>query len=389
MFRPRSSYSSSATPSAVLAENSVDAKLCDSSGVTPRLLAAYCSYMEARALALDEGTLLEELGWVQGLARRLVADANDADDLVQEAWLKAHSTPAERFSSRPRLRAWLAAVTRRLARDTRRARGRRARREEYAAQSEVHASAADVVERSALLEAVLHAVRGLAEPYRSTVLLRFMDGFATAEVAAEMQVSEELVRKRLSRALGRLRGVLAKEWDGALPACIGDSIAAPLEESGTVVQRGGPFDSKALGAALLAGLGLVLIAQLLPPRYEAPASGGFASTAPESSSSTLTVPSSSSQDSGAVFSLDLLSEGESGASEVLVASAEVDPAPVVAVLKDLEPAAVDALAEEPLTEPTIASNEPVNPVVPAVPAVPDPVGPVALPEPALRAVTQP
>src|SRR5262245_33957760 len=133
--------------------------------------------MDARALALDDGTLLEELGWVHGLASRLVADVNDADDLVQEAWLKAASTPASCFASRSRLRAWLATVTRRMARDTRRARSRRARREERAARSEVHGGAGDVVERSALLEALLHAVRGLDEPYRSTVLLRFMDGY--------------------------------------------------------------------------------------------------------------------------------------------------------------------------------------------------------------------
>ncbi len=208
--------------------------------------------MDARALTFDDGTLLEELDWVHGLACRLMGDSNDADDLVQEAWLKARSTPAERFANRSRLRAWLAAVTRRLARDTRRARQRRARREERAAQSEILGSAADVVERSALLEGVLHAVRALDEPYRSTVLLRYMDGYGTAEVAAAMSVSEEVVRKRLSRALARLRGLLGSKWGGALPACLEDSLGP--------AQRGAPPRSLARRASLWTSLGLVLLA---------------------------------------------------------------------------------------------------------------------------------
>ena len=299
--------------------------------------------MDARSLTLDagsrDGTLLEELGWLRDLACRLVADKNDADDLVQEAWLKARSTPAARFASRSRLRAWLAAVTRRMARDTQRARRRRALREERAARTEILGSAADVVERSALLEALLHAVRALDEPYRSTVLLRYMDAYSTAEVAVAMSVSEELVRKRLSRALARLRAVLAGEWGGALPAC--------YEESLGTAQRGAPPHLLALGthAGLLLSILALVCAGIFPPRATREPR-----TAPEASPVAFDVPSSF-PGSGAVPSTP-----EEPALETLVSSADtpvespLDPPVAPSVEAVLEPAAVAPLVEEAIVE---------------------------------------
>ncbi len=251
--------------------------------------------MNGQALLPDDATLLEELGWVHALACRLLSDVNDADDVVQEAWLKARHTPAERFASRSRLRAWLAAVTRRMARDTLRARSRRARREAHAAQSESVAGSGDVVERSAQLEELLHTVRGLAEPYRSTVLLRYMDGLTTVEVAARTSASEELVRKRLSRALARLRDDLQRERGGALPARAEEDLArapcgAPPTSGRRVPAPATPRLLAGLGLALLALLGLRALtsAPSAPPR-----------TAPEDPPVALDTPSSL-RDSGAV-----------------------------------------------------------------------------------------
>ena len=163
--------------------------------------------MDAHAYTSDDGRLLEELGWVRRIADRLLLDPNDADDLVQEAWLKTRDVCAS-FESRGRLRAWLAGMVRRMARDTLRARRRRAAREERVAREAARAVAEDGVERIAALESLLQAVRALDERQRSTVLLRYLDGYSTAEIAVAMSVSEELVRKRLSRARAHLRGTL-------------------------------------------------------------------------------------------------------------------------------------------------------------------------------------
>ena len=166
--------------------------------------------MDLRSIALDDEQMLEELGLVRRVAQRLLGDSNDADDVVQEAWLRTRTAPV-RFESRGRLRAWLAALAHRMARDTLRARRRRLAREERAARLETCADAADVLERSALLERLLQAVRALEEPQRSTILLRYLDGHSTAEIAAAMSVSEEVVRKRLTRTRAHLRGCLGLE----------------------------------------------------------------------------------------------------------------------------------------------------------------------------------
>lgn len=228
--------------------------------------------MDARVSALDEASLAAELGWVRALARGLVADPNDADDLAQEAWLRARTAPPERFAGAATLRAWLAAVTRRLARDGRRSRRRRAERERRTARAE--AEAVDVVERSARAEALVHAVRALDEPYRTAVLLRYLDGLPSAVLAERTGVSEVAVRKRLSRGLERLRATLEREWgtdfravlvllaEGAAPgaghALLGGSLAVVAVAAALIVVRVGfgaeggdvPADGQRSAAAL-------------------------------------------------------------------------------------------------------------------------------------------
>lgn len=170
--------------------------------------------MDTSAATNSEGVLLEELGWLRTLARRLLADPNDAEDVVQEAWLRTHEV-VDRFPSRGRLRAWLTGLVHRMARDTMRARRRREWREEVVAAS-ARQDAEDGVERLAALESLLHTVRMLDEPLRAVVLLRYLDGHSTAEIAAALQISEDLVRKRLSRGRAALRRALGEPDEAAL-----------------------------------------------------------------------------------------------------------------------------------------------------------------------------
>lgn len=227
--------------------------------VTPGRVAAFSSRVNTANLFQDDGALAAELGWVRGLATRLVADPNDAEDVAQEAWLKARSTPRG-FASIQGLRAWLAAVTRSLARDMRRSELRRAGREERAARVEASAQddvTQDVVERSETVEAVLAALRELEEPYRSTVLLRHMDGRSTADVAHLTRVSEEVVRKRLSRGHARLRRRLERRFGGEFRACL-------LELAGCEPAAGLALGAKLALAAGLAGVALVGARASLP-----------------------------------------------------------------------------------------------------------------------------
>lgn len=153
--------------------------------------------------------LLAEHAWARRLAYRLVRDASLADDLAQEACVRALGhAPA----GGPR--AWLASVVRNLARQGRRERGRRTRREEVAARSEGLPSAAEALERLAVQQDVVRAVLALEEPYRSTIVLRFYEELPPRRIAARQGVPVATVKTRLARGLAMLRGVLDREHGG-------------------------------------------------------------------------------------------------------------------------------------------------------------------------------
>src|SRR5262245_18597547 len=125
---------------------------------------------------MSEGDLVRKLlandGDLRALARRLVVDPNDADDLAQEAWLVAVS---KRLDLGAPVLAGLARVPGNFGRHLRRSAGRRDRREHGAARPEATASTAAAVERVELRRRLIDAVLGLEEPLRATVILRFFE----------------------------------------------------------------------------------------------------------------------------------------------------------------------------------------------------------------------
>ena len=80
-----------------------------------------------------------------------------------------------------------------------------------AAQPEGQPSTAEIVERSMLQKRLVEEIHALAEPYRSTVLYRYLDSLSAPEIAEKMAVTPAAVRKRLSRGLAILRSRLDLE----------------------------------------------------------------------------------------------------------------------------------------------------------------------------------
>jgi RNA polymerase sigma factor (sigma-70 family) len=166
--------------------------------------------------------LLLEMGWVHRLARALVRDDDEAADVVQETWLIA---AAERPDTNRPLRPWLARVVRNLVRTRRRGELRRDLREtEYdqLASNEI-ATPAALAERVELQRIVAGEVLALDEPYRSTILLHFVEGVPSVEIAQRLGIPDSTVRRRLKTALDRLRVQLksreerlGREWLAAL-----------------------------------------------------------------------------------------------------------------------------------------------------------------------------
>ena len=145
--------------------------------------------------------LLAHHAWVRKLARSLVEDECQADDLVQEAWLVTHRT--EPVSIR-RPKEWLAGVLRNLARQSWRGETRRRQREESA-----HPGAGETtIERATLGRELAGEVLALDEPFRTVLLLRFYEDLPPRVIAKRTGAPVATVDSRIARGLAKVR----KRW---------------------------------------------------------------------------------------------------------------------------------------------------------------------------------
>lgn len=153
------------------------------------------------------------LRFVRALARELVRDPNDVDDLVQETWLAARRRGWRAPEARSSF-AYLAGLVRSVAWTRRRSEGRRARRERESARPEACAPDTELVERLELRQRVVDVVLELDEPYRIVLLLRYEEELGPREIARRLGVPVETVRTRLRRALERVRARLDERCGG-------------------------------------------------------------------------------------------------------------------------------------------------------------------------------
>lgn len=167
--------------------------------------------MSSSATPIPIDRLLAHREWVRRVARAMVRDENDADDLEQGMWLDALQHPPRSARS---LRGWLFTALRRDRVNARRSEDCRARREEATAHAEATPPAEDLVARADAHTRVAVAVMALAEPYRSTILYRFFEDLPPSEIARRQGVPVETVRTRLKRALAQLRARLDAEYHG-------------------------------------------------------------------------------------------------------------------------------------------------------------------------------
>lgn len=156
---------------------------------------------------LTQDALLQHRAFVRELAVSLMGQGVDAEDLEQEAWLTALRKRPGRVAE---LRPWLASVLRRLSWARRRQAGRHAA-EELRSESVEAKDCGDPLERFEQEQRVVAAVMGLAEPYRSTLLLRYYSELGPEKIAARQGISVETVATRLRRGLLLLRGAIERE----------------------------------------------------------------------------------------------------------------------------------------------------------------------------------
>lgn len=224
----------------------------------------------------DPQELLRQQVWLRRLVQHLVRSA-DVDDVVQETWLAA-------LRRRCHLdRSWFAAVARNLA-HLRLRRGERRQRFELAARSHDHAPATvDAVQRLDALRRVATAVCELPEPYRATIVARFLEDRSVAELAAASGVTPAAIRQRQKRGLDLLRQRLAGTYgDLRADRALGSLAAWGLPRRGPSIAAA--CCAGALGLPLLGALGfLAMPAPSARPSLPAP-SGDEAAMAPAAAS---------------------------------------------------------------------------------------------------------
>ena len=145
------------------------------------------------------------------VARRLMQDPDDADDLVQDAFLRALDRIAS-FDVGRAFGPWFNRLLVNTGIDLRR---RQAVRRTEAHDPETFAgnsSPAQDIERAELQQSLGEALEKLPDRQRLVVTLFEIDGHSTEEVAGMLSVSQVTVRWHLHQARRRLREAL-KGWN--------------------------------------------------------------------------------------------------------------------------------------------------------------------------------
>ncbi|MEO7152458.1 MAG: RNA polymerase sigma factor [Burkholderiaceae bacterium] len=156
-------------------------------------------------------------------ARGVVSDDAEAQDVVQEAWLRAFSTLAS-FRGDCALGTWLARIAINVALDSQRRRGRTvaldhmqdcdaepAMEHMLAFSAPATAAPEAQAERRQTRALLQRAIDSLPSIYRSVFILRAVQEMSVAETASCLRVSDAVVKTRYLRARSMLRDALGAQ----------------------------------------------------------------------------------------------------------------------------------------------------------------------------------
>src|SRR5437773_12316022 len=158
-----------------------------------------------------EAVMLPHLDAAHNLARWLLRNEQDAQDVVQEAFLRAFKSFAGFHGSNGR--AWLLTIVRNtsytLLKKNRVADLTTPFDEEIHASADESVSAATILERSEDAELMRKAMDELPAELREILTLRYQEDLSYKEIADVTQIRPGTVMSRLTRARGKLKERLA------------------------------------------------------------------------------------------------------------------------------------------------------------------------------------
>lgn len=158
-------------------------------------------------------------GRVYRAIRSILRNEDEVEDAMQQAYVNAYAHLAQ-FNGASRFSTWLLriAIHEALARKRKNARVVPLT-PEIEAMRDAASRRADDPETTAMNHELKHlleaAVDALPDTYRTVYVLRLTEGLDTAETAACLEISEDLVKQRLHRAKAALREKLTERLDEA------------------------------------------------------------------------------------------------------------------------------------------------------------------------------
>lgn len=158
------------------------------------------------------GDLFRDLGGVMSaVARTMLRDRDEADDVVEEALVRIHAA-ARNFRGNRGLRTWTLRIVMNLCRDRLRRRkfdGGRVEELDVIGHSGLAVNPVEAwdeaIDQSKLLDVLERAIDRLPPEQREAVVLCHRAGLSQAEAAAALGIAEGSVKARLHRARQKLR----------------------------------------------------------------------------------------------------------------------------------------------------------------------------------------
>jgi RNA polymerase sigma factor (sigma-70 family) len=169
------------------------------------------NYAQKAELASFEEALLPHLDAAHNLARWLLRNEDDAQDVVQEAYLRAFKSFGGFHGSNGR--AWLLTIVRNtsytLLKKNRAVDLTTTFDEEIHTAGHESVSPATILEHSENAELIKEAMDELPVQFREILVLRHLEGLSYKEIADIAQIPPGTVMSRLSRARAELKEYLA------------------------------------------------------------------------------------------------------------------------------------------------------------------------------------
>lgn len=170
--------------------------------------------------------LVEEYrGLVYSICYLFCGSTQDAEDLVQDAFLKIWMNLSSYDPARGELKGWIATVTRNQRVDRYRRTGQDRRTESIDSISEkseeggavpmaqripdLRPTPHDVAVTSEITGIVTNAVRKISPEMREVVTMRFVHGFDNQEIAHRLRIPEGTVKSRTNRGRAQLASLLS------------------------------------------------------------------------------------------------------------------------------------------------------------------------------------